>query len=201
MTNVDYIHTRNSGRIVTMIVVVWAVALIVSLAPQFGWKDPDYLDRINLQKMCLVSQDVAYQIFATCSTFYVPLLVILVLYWKIFQTARYEILFYWCPILNQSPFFFFRKRIRRRQEQRSTTIIKCQKTKGIVGSESTGRTKGFLTKRRFLHMKRSNSKKSTAAEALVASLVMMEGQSTTTTVDVMEEPTEDCSNDKQQVFF
>jgi hypothetical protein len=47
----------------------------------------------------LLFQDVGYQIFATCSTFYVPLLVILVLYWKIFQTAR--------------------KRIRRRRVQRA----------------------------------------------------------------------------------
>jgi 5-hydroxytryptamine receptor 1 len=91
VTNIDYIHTRNSSRIGAMIVLVWGVALIVSLAPQFGWKDPGYLDRINLQQRCLVSQDVAYQIFATCSTFYVPLLVILVLYWKIFQTARKRI--------------------------------------------------------------------------------------------------------------
>lgn len=32
-----------------------------------------------------------FQVFATCSTFYVPLLVILVLYWKIYQTARRRI--------------------------------------------------------------------------------------------------------------
>ena len=91
VTHVDYIHSRNSQRIGIMIVLVWSVALVVSLAPQFGWKDPEYLDRINKQQRCLPSQDVAYQIFATCSTFYVPLLVILGLYWKIFQTARKRI--------------------------------------------------------------------------------------------------------------
>jgi len=90
--------------------------VIVSLAPQFGWKDPDYLQRIEQQK-CMVSQDVSYQVgrqkqkplfiqaipvltpsrpcplqvFATCCTFYVPLLVILALYWKIYQTARKRI--------------------------------------------------------------------------------------------------------------
>jgi hypothetical protein len=35
-----------------------------------------------------VSQDVGYQIFATMSTFYVPLVLILLLYWRIFVTAR-----------------------------------------------------------------------------------------------------------------
>ncbi|XP_046865425.1 5-hydroxytryptamine receptor 2A isoform X2 [Drosophila willistoni] len=73
-----------------MIFCVWTAAVIVSLAPQFGWKDPDYLQRIEQQK-CMVSQDVAYQVFATCCTFYVPLLVILALYWKIYQTARKRI--------------------------------------------------------------------------------------------------------------
>ena len=35
-----------------------------------------------------VSQDVGYQVFATMATFYVPLIVILFLYWRIFVTAR-----------------------------------------------------------------------------------------------------------------
>lgn len=40
---------------------------------------------------CLVSQDPYYQIFATCSTFYVPLVAILILYWRIYQVARNRI--------------------------------------------------------------------------------------------------------------
>lgn len=128
VTQVDYIHSRTSNRVFTMIFLVWFSAVIVSLAPQFGWKDPEYMQRIQEQK-CMVSQDVAYQVrtrkyfcctrkplftellitpvlslllssdyshlipqvFATCCTFYVPLLVILVLYWKIYQTARKRI--------------------------------------------------------------------------------------------------------------
>ncbi|XP_059614952.1 5-hydroxytryptamine receptor 2B-like [Phlebotomus argentipes] len=90
VTNVDYMHSRTAKRVFTMIFLVWFAAVIVSLAPQFGWKDPEYMQRIEQQK-CMVSQDVAYQVFATCCTFYVPLLVILVLYWKIYQTARKRI--------------------------------------------------------------------------------------------------------------
>ncbi|XP_022224265.2 5-hydroxytryptamine receptor 2A [Drosophila obscura] len=90
VTNIDYIHSRTSNRVFMMIFCVWTASVIVSLAPQFGWKDPDYLQRIEQQK-CMVSQDVSYQVFATCCTFYVPLLVILALYWKIYQTARKRI--------------------------------------------------------------------------------------------------------------
>lgn len=165
MTNVDYIHTRNGGRIVTMIVVVWSVAIVVSLAPQFGWKDPDYLDRINLQQRCLVSQDVGYQIFATCSTFYVPLLVILVLYWKIFQTAR--------------------KRIRRRRAQRNA-VLECSRDKSTEKSGKTRRL-NFLSKGKFLRLKRPPAESQSQCEGMAASLVLVEGQSTCSTVEVIDE--------------
>lgn len=61
VTNIDYIHSRTSNRVFMMIFCVWTASVIVSLAPQFGWKDPDYLQRIEQQK-CMVSQDVAYQV-------------------------------------------------------------------------------------------------------------------------------------------
>ena len=35
-----------------------------------------------------VSQEISYQIFATSATFFVPLILILLLYWRIFITAR-----------------------------------------------------------------------------------------------------------------
>lgn len=164
VTNIDYIHTRNGGRILGMIVVVWSVAVVVSLAPQFGWKDPDYLDRINNQQRCLISQDIGYQIFATFSTFYVPLLVILVLYWKIYQTAR--------------------KRIRRRRAQRNAVLESCKRVV-TTPEKPPSRGMNFLSRKRFLRMK-SRDKKSTS-EGLVASLVLIEGQSTCSTVDVVED--------------
>lgn len=91
VTNVDYIHQRNSSRIGTMIMTVWVVALVVSIAPVLGWKDPGFHARIQEKRQCLISQDIHYQLFATMSTFYVPLIVILVLYWRIFQAARRRI--------------------------------------------------------------------------------------------------------------
>ncbi|XP_023311367.1 5-hydroxytryptamine receptor-like [Anoplophora glabripennis] len=175
VTNVDYIHTRNSSRIGVMIVVVWSIALVVSLAPQIPqFKDPDYLYRIQVKKQCLVSQDVKYQIFATSSTFYVPLLVIFVLYWKIFQTAR--------------------KRIRRRRELKSQIIEKVERT-----NNNSRVPKNFLARRKFLRMKKYSSKQSSAAEALVNSLVMMEGQSTTT-MEIVEEQDEQ-TNDQETTAF
>ena len=70
-----------------MIFTVWTVAAIVSIAPLFGWKDPDFNTRVEQEKRCLISQDIGYQVFATISTFYAPLIFILLLYWKIYQVS------------------------------------------------------------------------------------------------------------------
>lgn len=67
------------------------MAFLVCIAPLLGWKDPEWGIRVSEERKCLVSQEIGYQIFATASSFYVPLLVILFLYWRIFQTARKRI--------------------------------------------------------------------------------------------------------------
>ncbi|KAL0841967.1 hypothetical protein ABMA28_014193 [Loxostege sticticalis] len=91
VTNIDYIHSRTAGRVGIMIACVWIVSFLVCIAPLLGWKDPDWNRRVSEDLRCVVSQDVGYQIFATASSFYVPVLVILILYWRIYQTARKRI--------------------------------------------------------------------------------------------------------------
>ncbi|XP_022129638.1 5-hydroxytryptamine receptor [Pieris rapae] len=165
VTNVDYIHIRNEKRIFTMIFLVWAAALVVSLAPQLGWKDPDYLARITQQQKCLVSQDLAYQIFATCSTFYVPLAVILILYWKIFQTAR--------------------RRIRRRRDPPPARPSSADGAPPSGRPVQSARDRRFV-KKRFLNLKKCNQR--TRAETIAAALLLTEGQSTSTVDTLDEEP-------------
>ncbi|KAK8757725.1 hypothetical protein V5799_004644 [Amblyomma americanum] len=91
VAQVDYVRQRNARQVGLMILLVWAVAVAVSVAPVFGWKDPDFQHRVQVNRICIVSQDVGYQIFATCATFYVPLVLILLLYWRIYQVARRRI--------------------------------------------------------------------------------------------------------------
>uniref|UniRef100_A0A182JH57 G-protein coupled receptors family 1 profile domain-containing protein n=1 Tax=Anopheles atroparvus TaxID=41427 RepID=A0A182JH57_ANOAO len=98
VTDIDYAHQRTARRIGYMIIIIWTLSVLVSIAPLLGWKDPEWEARVYQDLQCIVSQDVGYQIFATASSFYVPLLVILFLYWRIFLAAR--------------------KRIRRRQQDK-----------------------------------------------------------------------------------
>ncbi|GLV36012.1 5-hydroxytryptamine (serotonin) receptor 1B [Carabus blaptoides fortunei] len=114
VTNIDYIHQRTAKRIGIMILVVWFVSFLVCIAPLLGWKDPLWERRVVEEHQCLVSQDLGYQIFATASSFYLPLLVILILYWRIFQTAR--------------------KRIRRRQE--ASKGARTPSTGGVIAAAS-----------------------------------------------------------------
>ena len=74
-----------------MILIVWTMSFLVSIAPVIGWKDAEWRLRIEKHQICLISQDLGYQIFATSSSFYVPLIVILFLYWKIYKVARKRI--------------------------------------------------------------------------------------------------------------
>ncbi|KAL2742202.1 5-hydroxytryptamine receptor 2A isoform X1 [Vespula maculifrons] len=108
VTDLNYTQGRSPKKIGILIAMVWIVSLGISMAPHFGWKDPDYLERIA-EGECLVSQDPAYQIIATCATFYLPCLLILFLYWKIFQAAR--------------------KRIRKRP---GTIVQPCRERRGIL---------------------------------------------------------------------
>lgn len=87
-----------------MIVILWILSFLVSIAPMLGWKDPEWDKRVEANE-CLVSQDIGYQIFATASSFYVPLLAILFLYWRIFLVARKRIRRRQQVSTNQ-PFYF-----------------------------------------------------------------------------------------------
>lgn len=70
-----------------MIAFVWMAAIVVSVLPAFGLKDAEYEIRITQGHECLISQDIGYQIFATCTTFYFPLTLTLIFYWKIYQVS------------------------------------------------------------------------------------------------------------------
>ncbi|XP_041366623.1 5-hydroxytryptamine receptor 1D-like [Gigantopelta aegis] len=88
VSNIDYIRRRCAKQIIIMVVVVWFVAISISIPPLFGWKDegnPDYTG------MCLISQDQGYTIFSTVGAFYFPLIFMLVLNYKIYIAARSRI--------------------------------------------------------------------------------------------------------------
>ncbi|CAH1238683.1 HTR1A [Branchiostoma lanceolatum] len=85
---VKYVHKRTPKRMMVMIGVVWLLSLCISIPPVFGWRKPeDTADPNN----CLISQDHGYTIFSTFGAFYIPLILVLAVYYKIFRAAQARI--------------------------------------------------------------------------------------------------------------
>lgn len=70
-----------------MIGVTWALSALIALAPLlFGWGEA-YDARLQ---RCQVSQEPSYAVFSTCGAFYLPLAVVLFVYWKIYKAAKFR---------------------------------------------------------------------------------------------------------------
>lgn len=78
----SYAANRTPFRMGVMIVIAWIVAALISVPPVLGWKKP------HQPGQCNISDDLGYQIYATFGAFYLPLLVMLILYGRIFKLAH-----------------------------------------------------------------------------------------------------------------
>ena len=87
ISNVDYAAKRTPKRILTMIIIIWSIALITGVSPHvFGLSFND--DRSG---NCHITDNFKYQLFSTLAAFYLPLVVMCIIYWKIFQSAKFRI--------------------------------------------------------------------------------------------------------------
>ncbi|XP_069139154.1 probable G-protein coupled receptor No18 [Argopecten irradians] len=76
-----YAMKRTPRRMGIMIACVWGGSVIISIPPLLGWKTerPPW--------HCLISQEIGYQIYATLGAFYVPLTVMLFVYFRIWKVS------------------------------------------------------------------------------------------------------------------
>ena len=89
VTSVDYIRNRSAKRILSMIAGIWTISIAISIPPLFGWKNPEHSPTLTGQ--CMISQEIGYAVFATVGSFYLPLIVMLGIYIKIFRAVRFRI--------------------------------------------------------------------------------------------------------------
>ncbi|XP_066140521.1 5-hydroxytryptamine receptor 1-like [Euwallacea fornicatus] len=87
----EYGVKRTPRRMIVWIVLVWCLAAMISLPPLLiigneHTQTEEGGEIVN--DVCLVSQDIGYQIYATLCSFYIPLTVMIVVYYKIFRAAR-----------------------------------------------------------------------------------------------------------------
>ena len=82
----EYGIRRTPNLMLVYIATVWVVAVLVSVPPILFWGGNIYEDMGKT--ICLVNQKEGYQIYATLGSFYIPAIVMLVVYSHIHTAAR-----------------------------------------------------------------------------------------------------------------
>jgi len=74
----EYGMKRTPVRMALMIFSVWLLSALISIPPLFGWKAP------AVEGQCELSQEIGYQFYATIGAFYLPLTVMIIIYYRIY---------------------------------------------------------------------------------------------------------------------
>ncbi|XP_055928119.1 alpha-2 adrenergic receptor-like [Argiope bruennichi] len=82
---VEYLKKRTASRAVFMICFVWILSALISLPPLLGWKKEE---RPEDYPSCSLSDDVGYVLYSALGSFYIPAIVMVFVYIKIFMAAR-----------------------------------------------------------------------------------------------------------------
>lgn len=77
----QYAMKRTPQRMALMIVGVWLLAATISIPPLFGWRTDSEPGK------CAVSQSIGYQFYATIGAFYLPLIIMIVIYTRIYLVS------------------------------------------------------------------------------------------------------------------
>ncbi|XP_048458925.1 5-hydroxytryptamine receptor 1F [Rhincodon typus] len=81
---VEYAQKRTPKRAGIMITVVWVISIFISMPPLF-WRHQGN----NKEDECLIKHEhLVYTIYSTFGAFYIPLGLILILYYKIYRAAK-----------------------------------------------------------------------------------------------------------------
>ncbi|KAK6166423.1 hypothetical protein SNE40_023118 [Patella caerulea] len=85
VSNIDYTLKKTARGILVMVAIVWLVSVSVSLPPLFSMKTETHNPEIT--GMCIISQNKIYTIFSTIGAFYIPLIIIIIINYKIYKVA------------------------------------------------------------------------------------------------------------------
>jgi hypothetical protein len=85
---VAYRTKRTPARILILICIIWVTSILISSSHLF----PIFRDKRGRQSdQCHLIGNVPYTILSTVGAFYIPLIVMCIIYWKIFQAAKFRI--------------------------------------------------------------------------------------------------------------
>lgn len=80
---VEYTRKRTPRRAVTMVTAVWVASVLISTPPLFWRRRLD-----NVHECDIEHDQLGYSIYSTFGAFYIPMTLILVLYYRIYDAAK-----------------------------------------------------------------------------------------------------------------
>ncbi|XP_045583378.1 probable G-protein coupled receptor No18 [Procambarus clarkii] len=83
---INYAQKRTLKRVLIMITLVWTISVIICLPPLFGWND--WPEKFTKETPCILTQERGFVIYSSSGSFYCPLLIMTLVYIKIFTATR-----------------------------------------------------------------------------------------------------------------
>lgn len=71
-------------RAILALLGVWVLSMVISIGPLLGWKEPAPQD----DRECRITEEPFYALFSSLGSFYIPLIVILVMYCHVYIVAK-----------------------------------------------------------------------------------------------------------------
>jgi hypothetical protein len=81
----EYSQKRSPKLARSMIAIAWLASLLISLPPIIGWRDPE---RHKNPEICYLNRLLSYRIYSSMGSFYVPALVMVFVYARIFKVIH-----------------------------------------------------------------------------------------------------------------
>uniref|UniRef100_K7FSK9 Adrenoceptor alpha 1D n=1 Tax=Pelodiscus sinensis TaxID=13735 RepID=K7FSK9_PELSI len=82
--SLKYPAIMTERKAVVILGVVWLASAVISVGPLLGWKEAPPPD----ESICSITEEPGYALFSSLFSFYLPLTVILVMYFRIYVVAR-----------------------------------------------------------------------------------------------------------------
>ncbi|KAM9769405.1 alpha-1A adrenergic receptor [Menidia menidia] len=79
-----YPTIMTEGKAVAILLLVWVSSTVISVGPLLGWKEPPPVD----DSICRITEEPGYALFSSLFSFYLPLMVILIMYFRVYVVAR-----------------------------------------------------------------------------------------------------------------
>ncbi len=84
----DYATKRTPGRVLILICIIWITSILIASSHLF----PIFRDeRGRTPDQCRLLGNIPFTILSTVGAFYIPLIGMCIIYWKIFQAAKFRI--------------------------------------------------------------------------------------------------------------